>query len=138
MFHSLLTGKRTAIVAPWEKTGQFAAHSTADASAAIVAYLQPRVLADVEECTGGWCLISGTGFKGWIEQERLWGVYPGREVRGVSAHRCAAGERSQRTRRTRTTTSTDVISMPAGGSGRPSISISPTRSISLPSPSTKK
>ena len=79
VFHSLLSGKRTALVAPWETEGQFAAHSRADEAAAIVAYLQPRVVADVEECTGAWCLVSGTGFKGWIEQEQLWGVYPDEE-----------------------------------------------------------
>jgi SH3-like domain-containing protein len=30
----------------------------------------------VEQCTGFWCLVAGDGFRGWIEQDRLWGVYP--------------------------------------------------------------
>jgi SH3-like domain-containing protein len=77
VFHSLLSGKRTALVAPWAGEGQFAAHSAAEASAQVVAYLEPRVVSEVEECTGTWCLVSGQGFRGWIEQERLWGVYPG-------------------------------------------------------------
>jgi SH3-like domain-containing protein len=38
------------------------------------------VVADVEQCTGTWCLVSGKGFEGWIEQERLWGVYPDEEI----------------------------------------------------------
>jgi SH3-like domain-containing protein len=76
VFHSLLSGERTALVAPWDTTGPFPTHVSADPAAAIVAYLEPKVIADVEECTGTWCLISVKGYEGWIEQERLWGVYP--------------------------------------------------------------
>ena len=76
VFHSLLSGKRTALVAPWEKGGPFPARLSADAQAAVVAYLQPRVITDVEECTGIWCRIAVKGYEGWIEQDRLWGVYP--------------------------------------------------------------
>lgn len=76
VFHSLLSGKRTALVAPWEKGGPFAARSDPDSKATVVAYLEPRVIADVKECTGTWCRISVKGYEGWIEQERLWGVYP--------------------------------------------------------------
>jgi SH3-like domain-containing protein len=77
VFHSLLSGERTALVAPWETSGQFPAHSAASSGAAVVAYLEPRVVAGVKECTGNWCLISVQDHQGWIEQERLWGVYPG-------------------------------------------------------------
>jgi SH3-like domain-containing protein len=76
VFHSLLSGKRTTLVSPWEKGGPFPARSSADSQATVVAYLEPRVIADVEECTGTWCLLSVQGHEGWIEQERLWGVYP--------------------------------------------------------------
>jgi SH3-like domain-containing protein len=76
VFHSLLSGKRTALVAPWDRTGPFPARASADANAAIVIYLEPKVIAKVEECTGTWCQISVQGYEGWIEQERLWGVYP--------------------------------------------------------------
>ena len=76
VFHSLLSGERTALVAPWQPDGQLAAHSKGDGDAAIVAYLEPKVVAHVERCDGAWCLVSGTGFRGWMEQESLWGVYP--------------------------------------------------------------
>jgi len=76
VFHSLLSGKRTALVAPWEASGPFPARRSANGDAAVVAYLEPRVIADVGECTGTWCLISVQGHEGWIAQERLWGVYP--------------------------------------------------------------
>lgn len=76
VFHSLLSGKRTAAVAPWEAGGQYSARGAADPAGPVVAYLQPRVVADVDQCDGAWCLLKGKGFEGWIEQERLWGVYP--------------------------------------------------------------
>lgn len=76
VYHSLLTGERTALVAPWAADGQFPAHSRADAGASVVAYLEPRVVTDVQECTGSWCLVAVQGIEGWIEQDRLWGVYP--------------------------------------------------------------
>jgi SH3-like domain-containing protein len=76
VFHSLLSGDRTALVAPWEAQGLYPAHATAEDGAAVTAYLAPRVVANVERCTGNWCLVSGKGFEGWIEQDRLWGVYP--------------------------------------------------------------
>jgi SH3-like domain-containing protein len=76
VFHSLLSGERTALVAPWEQGGPFPARRSSDSQAEIVLYFEPRVIAKVEECTGTWCLVSVGGRNGWIEQERLWGVYP--------------------------------------------------------------
>jgi len=84
VFHSLLSGKRTALVAPWEtngNSGPFPAHAAPDAASAVVAYLAPKVIADVEECRASWCLISGRGYRGWIEQDKLWGVYPNEEFK---------------------------------------------------------
>jgi SH3-like domain-containing protein len=76
MFHSLLSGERTALVAPWEDGGPFPIRASDDATAGVVAYLQPRVTAKVAECTGTWCRVEVQDLAGWIEQDRLWGVYP--------------------------------------------------------------
>jgi SH3-like domain-containing protein len=38
------------------------------------------VLASVKTCTGAWCRVVGSGFDGWIVQDRLWGVYPNEKV----------------------------------------------------------
>jgi SH3-like domain-containing protein len=34
----------------------------------------------VKRCNDGWCRIAGNGFDGWIEQQRLWGVYADEKV----------------------------------------------------------
>jgi SH3-like domain-containing protein len=82
VYHSLLSGRRTAIAAASPKTGDklIALHDKPDAEAAVAAQLQPGVLGQVKKCSGTWCRIVGNGFDGWIQQERLWGVYPGEKV----------------------------------------------------------
>lgn len=55
-------------------------YDSADLSSAIAARLQAGVLAQVKHCGSGWCHISGNGFDGWIEQQRLWGVYSDEKI----------------------------------------------------------
>jgi SH3-like domain-containing protein len=77
VYHSLLSSRRTAIVAPWSKKNEsFPLYQSNDKSARVTAELQSRVLGAVKSCDGKWCRIFGEGFDGYIEQERLWGVYP--------------------------------------------------------------
>jgi SH3-like domain-containing protein len=80
VYHSLLSGRRTALVAPWSKEASFALRERADAQAPLAARLQRGVLGTVKTCNGKWCRIFGEGFDGYIEQERLWGVYPNETI----------------------------------------------------------
>ena len=78
---TLLSGKRTALVASWEKSGTTPMRDKPDAAARIVAEVDPGVLVDVTECTGRWCRVSANGVRGWLEQNRVWGVYPDETIR---------------------------------------------------------
>lgn len=80
VYHSLLSGRRTVLVAPWSKEEALPLRVKQDKDAGLVARLQPGVLANVTRCKDSWCRIWGDGFDGWIEQDVLWGVYPGEEV----------------------------------------------------------
>jgi SH3-like domain-containing protein len=80
VYHSLLSGRRTGLVSAKEPDQLVPLYERADAQSAMVARLQPGVLASVKQCSGTWCHVSGTGFDGWISQDRLWGVYPGERV----------------------------------------------------------
>ena len=51
-----------------------------DAASSVSAKLQHGVLATVRRCKDGWCRLVGDGFDGWIEQPRLWGVYPNEKL----------------------------------------------------------
>ncbi|MCX2724811.1 SH3 domain-containing protein [Roseibium salinum] len=76
VFHSLLSGRRTALVTPWEKNDRTPLRARARSDADIVAELQPFVLTSVSECAGGWCRVNGEKYDGWLDQTRLFGVYP--------------------------------------------------------------
>ena len=80
VYHSLLSGRRTAVVTPKDKTQLVPLYEEAESDAAVVARLQAGVLAAVKRCTGSWCRIAGPGFDGWAVQEQLWGVYPNEKV----------------------------------------------------------
>lgn len=80
VYHSLLSGRRTALVAPASPGEIFLLHARPGSDAPVVAKLHARVQAAVRQCDGKWCRISGDGFDGYIEQLRLWGVYPNETV----------------------------------------------------------
>ncbi|HVV94582.1 MAG TPA: SH3 domain-containing protein [Hyphomicrobiales bacterium] len=81
VWHSLLSGRRTVLVAPWNKgDGTLPLLTEPAAGEPVVARLEPKVMASVSKCTGQWCRIWGKGFDGWVQQDRLWGVYPDEKV----------------------------------------------------------
>ena len=80
VYHSLLSGRRTAVVTMKSKDDLAPLHDNADGASAIAARLQVGVVAQVKKCTSGWCHVAGNGFDGWIEQQRLWGVYADEKV----------------------------------------------------------
>ena len=80
VYHSLLSGRRTAVITMKNKEDLALIHDRADPASAVAARLQAGVVAQVKHCTAGWCHVSGNGFDGWIEQQRLWGVYADEKV----------------------------------------------------------
>jgi SH3-like domain-containing protein len=80
VLHSLLSGRRTAIVAPWRKSDEFPIRKTGVQDAAVTARLQSGVIGSLKTCNGAWCRFAGEGFDGWIEQQNLWGAYPGEKT----------------------------------------------------------
>jgi len=82
VFHALLSGRRTALIMPWVKERQaIALLDDASTSADPVAQLEPGVLGSVHKCDGTWCNFTVRNYTGWIEQERLWGVYRSEELK---------------------------------------------------------
>ena len=80
VYHSLLSGKRTAVVVPTLKDALVPLYEKADLESAVVAKLQAGVLGSLKSCSGTWCEFAGKGFDGWIRQDRLWGAYPNEKV----------------------------------------------------------
>jgi len=79
IFHSLLSGKRTAIVTPWERGNQdlsIVLFDAPDSASPITARLEPGVIARINSCERKWCELSIDDLEGYVEQSKLWGVYP--------------------------------------------------------------
>src|ERR1700755_1931225 len=69
VFHSMLSGRRTAVITMKNKDELASLYERADAASAISARLQAGVVAQVKHCAAG-----------WVEQQRLWGVYADEKV----------------------------------------------------------
>jgi SH3-like domain-containing protein len=82
VFHSLLSARRTVLVTPWSKGEEsvplYASKSTGSRA---VAALQSGVLGNVLDCDGEWCQVSVDDYSGYVQQDKLWGVYRGEEVK---------------------------------------------------------
>ncbi len=81
VLHSLLAGKRTALISPWKKDAPpLPLYMEASDASPIVAKLAPGVIAPVKKCDGKWCRLKGEGYDGFMQQTSLWGVYPDEKV----------------------------------------------------------
>lgn len=80
ILQSLLSGRRTALVLPWEvKEGKPALQVPLRASdserSPPVAIVEAGVIADVQGCDGLWCKVTVGSYRGYVEQKKLWGIY---------------------------------------------------------------
>jgi SH3-like domain-containing protein len=76
VLQNLLSGRRTALVAPWLKDETVGLYERPDSKSAVVARLEPKVLAAVRNCANNWCRLKGDKFDGYMQEDKLWGVYP--------------------------------------------------------------
>jgi SH3-like domain-containing protein len=83
---TMLSGRRTAVILPWEvKSGT--AQKTVDLRddeserADAVAQVEAGVLANIISCNGQWCRVSVGGYRGYVEQTKLWGAYQGEVIK---------------------------------------------------------
>lgn len=75
---SLLSGKRSAIVAPWNRGKEMTAPLLREPreDAGRVAILEPGAMGQIERCNGTWCQMRFEGHRGWVSQALIWGAYP--------------------------------------------------------------
>jgi SH3-like domain-containing protein len=87
VLHSLLSGRRTALVMPWAKgeAKPLSLRAEPAEASATLAWLQPGVIVNVKTCTGQWCEVvvvrdGASDIEGYMHQDKLWGVYPNEKV----------------------------------------------------------
>lgn len=79
VYQSLLSGKRTALTAPWQRDKEgtmLNVYRSADEQSSVVAKVQPGVLGTLKACNGSFCRVIFNGASGWIRQPDIWGAYP--------------------------------------------------------------
>lgn len=90
VLQSMLSGRRTAVVLPWETKGDSATQESSRQAALRtddrdnadpVAVLEAGVIANIRSCDGTWCYITVGDYRGYLEQKKLWGVYPSEVVK---------------------------------------------------------
>ena len=86
VLQSFLSGRRTALVLPWERKASTAApivpvFASDSASSGIVANVEAGVIANLHSCDGRWCRVSIDKYNGYVEQKKLWGVYDGEAIK---------------------------------------------------------
>lgn len=85
VLQSLVSGRRTALVMPWELKSanppRLELLSDDKEGSSAVAVLEAGVIANIRSCDTRWCSVSVGDYRGYIEQKRLWGVYPGETIR---------------------------------------------------------
>ena len=80
IYHSLLSGRRTGVITPWESDDKAYPMLSSQAEGRIVANLKPNVVVSINHCDSQWCEIAARGYEGYVPQKDIWGVYPGEVV----------------------------------------------------------
>ena len=87
VLHSLITGRRTAVVAPWSVDAASPERSPLvlakrePGSQRVAARLQAGLVVTVDRCERGWCALLADGHRAWLPQRVLWGVDVGEVVK---------------------------------------------------------
>jgi len=86
VLQSMLSGRRTALVLPWEIKPEkplpvVAIRTESRDGGEVIANVEAGTIANVRSCDGRWCHVVIGEFKGYLEQKKLWGVYEGESVR---------------------------------------------------------
>ena len=76
IYAPLLTGRRTAVIAPWSKAN-IALRTKPTFDSPIISWFEPGVEVKLRRCDGKWCRVALDSMSGFIKQIDLWGAYPG-------------------------------------------------------------
>ena len=73
VYHSLLSGRRTALISPWQRTGTIVPlRKEADDDSAVSVKAQIGVQVDIDRCDDDWCEVTVQRYKGWLKSNLLW------------------------------------------------------------------
>ncbi|MDE2445686.1 MAG: SH3 domain-containing protein [Alphaproteobacteria bacterium] len=77
---NMLASKRYVLIAPWKKNELTPLYASRSLQSGWLANLAPGAFGEIATCDGQWCDVKINGFRGFVQQEKLWGAYPGEVV----------------------------------------------------------
>ena len=80
ILQNMLSGKRTALVAPGRKGSYMNLMNGPSVESGAEARLASGVVAEIKSCDGSWCRVIASGYDGYVDQNMVWGAYPGEAV----------------------------------------------------------
>ena len=80
ILQNMLAGKRTAEIAPTRKGTFINLMAGPSIESGPVAKLASGVVAEIKTCDGTWCRVMASGYDGYVDQNLVWGAYPGEVV----------------------------------------------------------
>lgn len=80
ILQNMLSGKRTALVAPGRKGSYMNLMNGPSVESGAEARLASGVVAEIKSCDGNWCRVIASGYDGYVDQNMVWGAYPGEAV----------------------------------------------------------
>jgi SH3-like domain-containing protein len=78
---ALISGRRTAVVAPWKKNAPLVPLTSSRGGSSAVAQMEIGAVVDIGDCDGEFCKVYAGKAEGYVSQANLWGVYPGEQIR---------------------------------------------------------
>lgn len=81
VYFGRLSNRRTVIVRAGKETREQSLFKDDREGSAVVARLQPGVIANVETCAASWCKVSVEGYSGFVKKDAIWGVYADEKVK---------------------------------------------------------
>lgn len=86
VLQSFLSGRRTGLILPWERKSAgsppiASIYASDTTSSSVIANVEAGVIADLHSCDSRWCRVSVGDYRGYIEQNKLWGVYEGETIK---------------------------------------------------------
>ena len=81
VFHSLLSGKRTAITVGENYINAYEKPFLGKGEKSRISILlEPFVIVSLDSCGGAWCKVITKEYSGWVKRKLLWGVYESENI----------------------------------------------------------
>jgi SH3-like domain-containing protein len=81
VYFGRLSNRRTVIIRAGKTTMEQNLYQNDRETSAIVARLQPGVVANVQNCSRDWCKVNVESFFGFVRKDAIWGVYPDETIK---------------------------------------------------------